>query len=72
MAGAVIKLVDGKILRAQIGDDLIDMVWSPGLDHGINFCQFRRHVIEQALVVNLDNITAATPDRDIAGQLPHT
>ena len=63
VASTVVKLVDGEIRRAQIGDDLVDMLWSAGFDHGVNLCQLCWHIIEQALVVYLNNIAAAAPDR---------
>ena len=61
VAGAIIKLVDSEIRRAQVGDDLVDMLRSAGFDHGVNLCQLCRYIIEQALVVNFDNIAATAP-----------
>ena len=62
-AGTVVQLANKEVGGAKVGDDFIDVIRAACFDHGVDLRKLCRHVIEQALVEDLDDVAAAAADR---------
>ena len=56
----VFKLPDEEVRSAKVRYDLVDMLRPSGFDHSVDLRKLGRHIIEQPLVIDFDDITATS------------